>query len=237
MKKVGVITSIAKEMVRQVPTKDHDLYLAFKGVDNFSQANVCLQRVYPELPEDGTISVGDTPLTMDDWYMYRKPVQILVQRIVHGQKHLNKLIAKYRARLVDNPAIMEVWEFEVRQQLIAASHFIERLYVFEPKSNQKLILDKANDVLKALEHHGGNICLDINEWVVFSYADKEKPPVPVRTEELDFKKSIFNRYTESFVNGLMTYLMGSGHPLIRPYTWRHKADATDGIPVGTFRRA
>jgi len=236
--KIGEITALARNMGACVERHDHDLYLAFKGNSDFTQIITSLERVYPKLPESGEIEIGNDPVSINDWYMYPKKTQVMVKRIINGANGLNKLIANARARLREHPVIIRTWEDVLKSQLLAASHFIEKAYVFDPRHGRDQVLEVVSMVMKALDNYGRpNIGLDVQEWVVYSYDDLTKRPVPVVVPELNFKQLILNRYTQSFVDSVAGQLQVSQHPMIKPYTWRVKADPTDGIPVGTIRPA
>lgn len=233
--RLGDINRIALKLADIIGQKDHDLYLSFKGVNGLKEMNVALDRVYPKLPESGEIVLGDEPINIFEWSGYSKVVQVNVKRISHGTRQINRMFAKYRALVSQHPAIQELFDTNLKEQLMASSHFLNRVYGFSAAYGVKYMEEVANDIIGKLNAHGGNIGLDLNEWVVYEYHETGRP-TPIEAEELDFKKQILNSYTQSFVDALYGYLLDVTNPYIKPYTYREVVAGDDGIEVGSIRQ-
>jgi hypothetical protein len=233
--RLGELNRIALKLADLIPQKDHDLYLSFKGVNGLKEMNVALDRVYPKLPESGEIVLGDEPINIFEWSAYSKVVQVNVKRISHGTRQINRMFDKYRALINPHPMIQEIFDTNLKEQLMASSHFLNRVYGFSAAYGVKYMEEVANEVISKLNAHGGNIGLDLNEWVVYEYHEEGRP-TPIESEELDFKKQILNSYTQSFVDALYGYLLDVQNPYIKPYTYRTVVEGDDGIEVGTIRQ-
>jgi len=233
--RLGEINRIALKLADIIGQKDHDLYLSFKGVNGLKEMNVALDRVYPKLPESGEIVLGDEPINIFEWSGYSKVVQVNVKRISHGTRQINRMFAKYRALVSQHPAIQELFDANLKEQLMASSHFLNRVYGFSAAYGVKYMEEVANDIIGKLNAHGGSIGLDLNEWVVYEYHETGRP-TPIEDETLDFKKQILNSYTQSFVDALYGYLLDVPNPYIKPYTYREVVEGDDGIEVGTIRQ-
>jgi len=233
--RLSELNRIALKLADLIPQKDHDLYLSFKGVNGLKQMNVALDRVYPKLPESGEIVLGDEPINIFEWSAYSKVVQVNVKRISHGTRQINRMFDKYRALINPHPMIQEIFDTNLKEQLMASSHFLNRVYGFSAAYGVKYMEEVANEVISKLNAHGGNIGLDLNEWVVYEYHEEGRP-TPIESEELDFKKQILNSYTQSFVDALYGYLLDVQNPYIKPYTYRTVVEGDDGIEVGTIRQ-
>lgn len=233
--RLGELNRIALKLADLIPQKDHDLYLSFKGVNGLKQMNVALDRVYPKLPESGEIVLGDEPINIFEWSAYSKVVQVNVKRISHGTRQINRMFDKYRALINPHQMIQEIFDTNLKEQLMASSHFLNRVYGFSAAYGVKYMEEVANEVIGKLNAHGGSIGLDLNEWVVYEY-HTEGRPTPIESEELDFKKQILNSYTQSFVDALYGYLLDVQNPYIRPYTYRTVVEGDDGIEVGSIRQ-
>jgi hypothetical protein len=233
--RLGEINRIALKLADLIGQKDHDLYLSFKGVNGLKEMNVALDRVYPKLPESGEIVLGDEPINIFEWSGYSKVVQVNVKRISHGTRQINRMFAKYRALVSQHPAIQELFDANLKEQLMASSHFLNRVYGFSAAYGVKYMEEVANDIIGKLNAHGGSIGLDLNEWVVYEYHETGRP-TPIEDETLDFKKQILNSYTQSFVDALYGYLLDVPNPYIKPYTYREVVEGDDGIEVGTIRQ-
>lgn len=233
--RLGELNRIALKLADLIPQKDHDLYLSFKGVNGLKQMNVALDRVYPKLPESGEIVLGDEPINIFEWSAYSKVVQVNVKRISHGTRQINRMFDKYRALINPHPMIQELFDTNLKEQLMASSHFLNRVYGFSAAYGVKYMEEVANEVISKLNAHGGNIGLDLNEWVVYEYHEEGRP-TPIESEELDFKKQILNSYTQSFVDALYGYLLDVQNPYIKPYTYRTVVEGDDGIEVGSIRQ-
>ena len=233
--RLAELNRLAVKLADLIPQKDHDLYLSFKGVDGLKKMNVALDRVYPRLPESGEIVLGDDPINLFEWTDYSKVVQVNVKRISHGTRQINRMFEKYRAMINPHPMVQAVFDTNLKEQLMASSHFLNRVYGFSAAYGVKYMEEVANEVIGKLNAHGGNIGLDLNEWVVYEYHEEGRP-TPIENEELDFKKQILNSYTQSFVDALYGYLLDVQSPYIRPYTYRTVVSGDDGIEVGTIRQ-
>jgi hypothetical protein len=233
--RLAEINRIALKLADLIGQKDHDLYLSFKGVNGLKEMNVALDRVYPKLPESGEIVLGDEPINIFEWSDYSKVVQVNVKRISHGTRQINRMFAKYRALVSPHPAIQELFDTNLKEQLMASSHFLNRVYGFSAAYGVKYMEEVANEIIGKLNAKGGNIGLDLNEWVVYEYHETGRP-TPIEDETLDFKQQILNSYTQSFVDALYGYLLDVQNPYIKPYTYREVVEGDDGIEVGTIRQ-
>lgn len=233
--RLSELNRIALKLADLITQKDHDLYLSFKGVNGLKEMNVALDRVYPKLPESGEIVLGDEPINLFEWASYSKVVQVNIKRISHGTRQINRMFEKYRALINPHPAIQEIFDTNLKEQLMASSHFLNRVYGFSPTYGVKYMEEVANEVIAKLNAHGGAIGLDLNEWVVYEYHEEGRP-TPIESEELDFKKQILNSYTQSFVDALYGYLLDIPNPYIKPYTYREVVAGDDGIEVGSIRQ-
>jgi len=234
--KIAHATKLADGLKDLIPRKDHDLYLTFKGVNDFSAINIGLDRVFPELPESGEVILGDNAVNLDDWQTFPDPVKLVVRRLTVMNKQMNRMMDKYQNRLRNHKVILDLWRQVVKTRLLASSHFMKAIYIFSAKFGMDWIESTANDILQELHGKGGNIGLDLNEWVVYSY---EAPglPVPLKEEALDFQTKLYKRYTQSFIDALYAFLLGIQSPYIRPYNHREVVDGNDGIPMGSIRQA
>jgi hypothetical protein len=236
--KLGLATLKANVLVNADIEKDHDLYLAFKAIDNFKHLNVTLDKVYPKLPENGQISLGEDPTTIFEWNGKDKKVLVAVKQINNYRNQINREIDGVRAIISQHPVIQAVFDDKLKTILYAASHFTKRIYGFGIGYGKALVQEVANDVIRKLTAKsatGVNIGLDLNSWIVWEY----KPGVPperITEEDLDFVNTLFNRYTEGFIEALYAFLINLGNPLIKPYDYREVADLSDGIALGTIRR-
>lgn len=236
--KLGLATLKANVLVNADIEKDHDLYLAFKAIDGFKHLNVTLDKVYPKLPESGQISLGDDPTTIFEWNGRDKKVLVAVRQINNYCKQINREIDSTRAMLSQSPVIQALFDQNLKTILYAASHFTKRIYGFGIGYGKELVQEVANDVIRKLTDKsatGAIIGLDLNSWIVWEYKEGV-PPERITEEDLDFVNTLFNRYTEGFIEALYAFLINLGNPLIRPYDYREIADLNDGIPLGSIRR-
>lgn len=234
--RLGEVTRLARKVGLLIKNKDHDLYLSFKGVDFMRQINVGIDRVYPKLPESGEIELGDAVINDEDWADHGRIVQVNIKRIANAGKHLNKMIDRYRLQLPEEEFIQLEFAKELKMQLMASSHFMERIYGFTAQYGMEQVQKVASEVVQKLEAKGGNIGLDLNEWVVYQYHDDNAVPTAITEDELDFKTHLFNRYTVSFIDALYAFLLDAHHPMIRPYDYREVVTEDDGIAIGTIRQ-
>lgn len=247
--KLALATMKANVLVNAEGKKDHDLYLVFKATDNFSALNVTLDKVYPKLPESGEISLGDNPTTLFEWNGKEKKVLVAVRQINNYCKQINKAIQETRALLNQHPIIQQQFDEKLKVMLFAATHFTKMIYGFSAEYGEALVYEVVNDVLERLtrfdlKHRSDGVAkglnwsigLDLNSWVVWEYTDG-KHPVRVTDPEVDFVNTLFNRYTESFIQALYAVLLNTRNPLIKPYDYREVADLSDGIAIGTVRLA
>lgn len=215
--------------------RDHDMYLAFKARDKDMQVlDVSMEKVYPLLPESGEVSIGDHPINLFEWNHDKKSL-VTAKQIQNLVKQTNREIEKVRGLINQHPIIQEAFKQEVKTIMYAATHFTKKLYGCNPDDVQDQVMKVTNDVVRALTNKGGKIGLDLNSWIVWQYHD-DKAPTKATDPELDFVGQILNRYTDSFVEALYAYLLNLGNPYIKPYDYRVKADATDGIELGSIRR-
>ena len=234
-KRLSKVTALAMDLKRWVKVKDHDLYLSFKGVENFAKINVGLDRVYPRLPESGEFELGDRAINPDDWKDYPREVQVIVKRISHATKQINRVIDDARGRVATHPITQKAFADELKIQLMSSSHFMKQIYTFNKVDGRKQLEEAANDIMKKLADHGGNIGLDLNSWIVYNY-DVEGRPEAITEGELNFKDHLYNRYTISFVEELYAFLLQTPNPYIKPYNYREVVTEDDGIPLGSIRQ-
>jgi hypothetical protein len=219
--------------------KDHDLYLVFKAQNNFKSLSITLDKVAPLLPESGQVALGENGTTIFEWNgTPDKKALVAAKQINNCEKQVNRLIATTRAMLSQHPIIQQGFDEKLKVILYAATHFTKRIYGFGAEYGKQMVQDVANDVIRKLTTKaatGANIGLDLNSWITWEYHEGTHP---TRSEdpEVDFVNTLFNRYTESFIEALYAFLINTGNPLIRPYDYREVADLSDGIPLGTIRR-
>lgn len=233
------ITTKAMALTNSVGKRDHDLYLVFKSTDKAMQTiNVSLEKIYPLLPEDGQISVGDNPINIFQWNIDKKSLVTAKQIIVLG-KHCNKDIEKARGLISQHPVIQKAFAEEVKTLMFAASHFTKKLYGCKPEDVDTLVQAVANSMIAVLTRaqkvNEDRLGLDLNSWIVWSYP-AEGAPTKAPNAELDFVNKVLNRYTEGFIEALYAFLLNLGNPLIRPYSYKVLADKNDGIELGSIRR-
>lgn len=236
------ITAKAMGLTNAVGKRDHDLYLVFKSTDTAMQTlNASLEKVYPLLPESGEVSVGDNPINLFEWNIDKKSV-VTAKQIIVLVKHCNNEIEKTRGLLSQHPVIQKAFAQEVKTILFAASHFTKKLYGCKPEDVDTLVQAVANSVVsvltraqKRMDAEQVKLGLDLNSWIVWEYRETGKP-VRSADSALNFIEKVLNRYTDSFVEALYAFLLNSGNPLFRPYSYTVKADKNDGIELGSIRR-
>lgn len=232
-------TMKANVLVNAEVEKDHDLYLVFKAQDNFKTLGITLDKVAPKLPESGQVALGENSTTVFEWNaLGDKKVTVAVKQINNYRNQINRMIETTRGLISPHPIIQEAFDEKLKVILYAATHFTKRIYGFGAAYGKELVQDVANDVIRKLTTKaatGANIGLDLNSWITWEYHEGTHP---TRSEdpEVDFVNTLFNRYTESFIEALYAFLINTGNPLIRPYDYREAADLSDGIALGTIRR-
>lgn len=247
----GDITKAALEFIKAPVRKDHDLYLVFKTKDDFSTVTGQLEKVYPKLPEGGELELGNNPVTEFELTTAQgNVVETLLKRIHVLNKHIVRDITKVRNLLAQNPIILDEFQRLLKLEFLAAAHFMKKVYGFQESDGIALVQEVANEIISALNKKAitstypivsvdsvkvRNLGLDLNSWIVWEYKDGEEP-VRVEDEELQFVDTLFNRYTESFINVLQGFLMNLGNPLIKPYHSVTPADLSDGHAIGSIRR-
>ena len=233
--RLGRVTHLAQKIGYLATGKDHDLYLTFKGTDQMTKINVGLEKVYPLLPESGELELGDNPINLEDWASSGKVIQVNVKRVAHATKQINKMIEGFRGRISADPVIQQLFNEILKHQLMAASHFMKQIYAFSGVDGKALVEQVADDMIRKLTAKGGRIGLDVNSWVVWEYHD-EGMPTKVEDPELDFLKTVRDRYLESFMTALYARLLDSFNPYIKPYDYRETVLEDDGITVGSMRQ-
>lgn len=232
---VADISRFAFTLKDKVAFKDHDLMLAFKANEKFTGLVVSLDKIYPKFPEGGAYECGVIPVTEEQWANEGDNVKVVIRRIVRVVNKTNELIDKLRKELPNFPYFHKAFEKALQVRLMSSSHFMKEIYKANPSDIQSYVQKVGNDVVMALNKHGGNIGLDLTSWVVYQYMEDGSAPVPVVVDELNFKQNLFNTHTERFMDVLYQYLLQLRNPYIRPYAHRVAANITDGIPVGSIR--
>lgn len=234
---VAEATRLSQKLGILTKKKDHDLYLSFKGVDGYTKINISLDRVYPLLPEGGELEInvlgGDC---LESWKDHDPIIFKNVRQIVNLGNSVNKKIIRMGELINSDPYFQGLWKEEVKIQLLAASHYMRKIYTFQAQDDIPLLEEVTNEIIRKLTNHGGNIGLDLNEWIVWSYPEDGSVPVKVTDPELQFYENIFHRYTESFTEALYGRLLNVNNPLIRPYQYREVITEDDGIVEGSMRR-
>lgn len=235
-KNLAEITKKANRFVEAARHRDHDLYMTFKmdGPD-FTRFALRFDKVYPKVPEGGFfLGEGDTchvDIQPGDTF-----TENVMRRLQVLEKSINRDIMRARTNGNFGPDGTKAFNKEVKTILFAASHFSKRLYPFDAAAGKEQLEAAANEILGKLNAVGGNIGLDVNSWICWQYQDDGSEPTKHTDPTLDFKTSVLDSYTESFVNNLMGYLMDLQSPYVRPYHHLVKADPNDGHAVGSIRR-
>ena len=229
------ITDFTAALNVSVKRKDHDLYLVFKATPDFAKMNVILEKVSPILPGTGEISLGENPAALFVPEAGDKRTELTVKKIMVLGKQINERINKTKKLISQHPIIQAEYAQFVKTMLLAATHFMKLVYKFRGDDGVELVEAEANNILRALQDHGGNVGLDLNSWYVWEYNGTEKP-VRITAPELNFNELLHTKFTESFVEALYAYLLNLGSPLTRPYHYREEVDVTDGIEIGSVRR-
>lgn len=236
-KLIGDVTAQADKLATKIDVRDHTLYLVFKANEDFTGLVVSLDKVPPKLPEGGEYSLGDKPIDKEEWEKEGLDVAVIVRKVLKAASWITKLIADCRAELPDHPYAVSTFNKALKERLLASSHFMKEIYRINPKDVRDQVESVANDILSKLNDHGGNIGLDLNNWTVYQYQDGGMPPVPLVADPLNFRRDVYDAYTDGFIDVLYAFLLNTPSPYIRPYSHRVKADANDGIPLGSIRQA
>ena len=231
---IGMATKQAEKLAPMLKKRDHNLVLTFKGNKTLDGLVIGLDKVPPRL-ENGEFHLGETPINLDDWHQYGNSVVVIVRKITKVSHWVEQLIKECKASLPDHPYAQSRFAKAMKEQLLASSHFIKELYQINPNDIRDYVEQVANEMVGALNNHGGNIGLDLNTWKVYQYQDNGLPPVPLVVEELNFRKNVYEVHTDRFMECLYTFMYGLSSPYIRPYTHKVVVDGNDGIKIGSIR--
>ena len=244
-KNLDEISKKANRFVEVAKVRDHDLYMTFgmRGPE-LTTFSVRFDKVYPTISETGEFFLGQGEKLEIDIAEGDTQSQNVLHRIGVLEKSINRDIMRYRNMGNFGEAALKAFNREVKTLLLAASHFSRRMYPFEAQSGKAYLEEAANTILDKLYAFKANkdisIGLDVNSWIVWQYFPMEegREPEKVEDDSLNFIESVLNSYTETFVNVLTGYMMDLGHTeVIRPYHYLVKADASDGIEIGSIRQA
>ena len=233
------ITRKSNRFIEAARSRDHELYMSFNivGPDK-NQFALRYDKVYPKLPAEG-YQLGQGSKLEIDIHPEDKLTQTVFNRIKILERTINKDILRYRTVGQFGEAATQLFNKEVRSILFAATHFSKRLYPVDTEACKPELERVANEILTTLNKvrsTGRDVALDVNSWIVWEY-QPDTAPVKCEEPELDFKEIYLEGYIESFTSILMGYLMDlQVHQCIRPYHHLVKADASDGIAVGTIRQ-
>lgn len=220
--------------------KDHDLILSFKGDPTYTRLIVGLTKVYPLLPESGTLEVGDESIDLDKWAVGDEVNQICfknIREILNTETRVRRLFMKYSNLIIDDEYFKGCFIAEVKKLLIASSSFIKTIYKFDGVQNNNLVVEKVKEITTELDKLEGDVGLDINEWVVYRYFDDGRSPVKVTDEAVNFKETLLERYLPSFVEMIYHhFLYFSKHPRVKPYVHKEIVEIDDGIKEGEIRQ-
>lgn len=240
------ITVKADRFVAASRKRDHDLYMTFNIVgEDKLQFALRFDKVYPKLPPEG-VQLGTAKEMVIDIHEKDQITLGVFNRLKSLENKINRDIKRNREAGKFGEAATKLYDKAARTLLFAATHFTKRLYQFDGDHGKAEMVNVTNSILALLaeaqesvqtEYPNSTVGLDVNSWVMWIYTDKPEPPVRSADPKFDFKEIILEGYTESFTNALMGHLMGVGSPLIKPYKYLMKADATDGHEVGSIRKA
>lgn len=234
---IAIATKQAERVAPKIKHRDHNLVLVFKGNDDLTKLTVGMDKVPPCLPENGEFHLGMRPIDLNDWTNESNEVIVGIRKVSKVSQWIDQLIEESYKSLPDHPYAQGKFREAVRTRLFASSHFIKELYQMNPSDVKGYVEKVANDIVTALNNHGGNIGLDLNSWKVWQYSDNGMPPVPLVTEELNVRKNVFDIHVDRFMDILRSYLYTLKSPYIRPYANVVLADKSDGIPIGSIRQA
>lgn len=212
--------------------RDHDLFIAFRAVNDYQNLEIHIEQVFPELPPSGEVNLGSNPLR--EWVTDNKKSILAFRQIQVIEKHINRNIEKMREEFVTTDYLIKDFKELMKITTLAASHFTKRIYQFEKEGNEALVNKAANEIVRKLTYKGGNIGLDLNSWIVWDY-NTPGQVTKVTDEELDFANILPKLYIESFVEGLYQFLINLGNPFIKPYDNRTPVLEDDGIAIGSIR--
>lgn len=239
-KYLAAITDVAKKLNSKSIKKDHDLILSFKANHNFTQLITGLNIIPPKLPEE-QVFIGDTPVSLEAWEKlgHDKSVLTIIKRVVVLSKNANNLITHTKTKLKrlnkkHTESFLKAFDITVKEALLSSSHFMTPIYEFNTDDGLRQLEAVASQILNVLDKYKSNIGLDLNEWVCYEY-NAGKAPVKMLQVELDFKDSILNAYTDSFIKALYDYLLKIEHRAIKPYDNRTVVTEDDGIKIGEMR--
>lgn len=238
-KNLDEITRKANRFVEAARHRDHELYMSFnlRGEEKNTFA-LRFDKVYPKLPTEGfQLGEGDT-LTMDIAEGDTLTATVF-NRLKILERTINRDIVSYRTIGNFGPAATKLFNKEVTTLLYAATHFSKRIYPLDGEACKPLMEELANDILAKLrkvKNEGLNIGLDVSSWIVWEYHADGSEPTRLEDPELNFRDQIVEGYLDGFTTSFMGYLMDlQVNDLIRPYSHVVKADASDGIEVGSIR--
>jgi len=234
IEKVNIITNI---FVNNCPKRDHDLMLSYVlgGEDKLS-FGIRLDKVPHKYPEEGIVLGGGDRVELD-YAEGNQLVTIALNRLRALEKRVNGEVRRLRKLGGFTTPGLAYFDKEVRTQLFAACHFNRQVYSFDAAHGMELLDKAVNDILLTLDNVGGNIALDISSWVVWEYHTDGTEPTRVNRPEFNFEETILNAHTQSFVDALTGALIRVPSQYLKPYSHRVAADASDGIAIGTVRRA
>lgn len=228
-------TTQSADLVRSVYKKDHSLILGFRATDTFDNLRISLDRIPAKLP-NGEINIGENEILLSDWEGYNPQTISTIRKIKKYEVRANKLIRDTLVHIKDHPYIRQQFADNLRTQLIASSHFIKEVYAIGVDAAQPLVNELAEEIVNKLNARGGNIGLDLNNWIVYQYHEDNSRPTPILDDELNFKEHIFEKYLDRFMDYLGAFLQNVKSPYIRPYTYRVLVEEDDGVAIGSVRR-
>lgn len=232
---IGLATSLGEKLATKVRFRDHNLVLVFKGNKELDGIIVSLDKVPAKL-ENGEYHLGESPINLEDWHKDGNSVVVLVRKIKKMQDWINQLIKECKSEIpYEHPYAKLEFDKALKERLLASSHLIKELYQMNPSDVKGYVEKVANDMVGALNNHGGNIGLDLNTWKVYQYQEDGMPPVPVVVDPLNFRRDIYDVHTDRFMEILYMYMINLKSPYIRPYTHKVVADPNDGIQIGSIR--
>ena len=232
---IGIATKLADALAPKMKVRDHNLVLTFKGNKALDGLIIGLDKV-PARLENGEFHLGETPIDLEEWAKHGNDVLVAARKINKVSNWVEQLLKECRSELPDHPYAKNTFDQAVKKQLLASSHFIKELYQIQASDIKPYVEKVANEIVEALNNKGGNIGLDLNTWYVYQYTNDGMAPVPLVSEGLNFRKTVYDVHTDRFIEILYTYMFGLTNPYIRPYTHKVAADPKDGIQIGSIRQ-